>query len=501
MAKSANQDFAFDIYPTQGTPKAGTESSANPMTKNRTPLLVSSFSAACILADDHHDNGAGAEPTSVATDGESPPSSEVGDTATGPDMNTDTADSEPGADDTSTGSGGEAPRTVVSMGLGGLRTCATFGDGNSLCWGVLGTGVIGDDEPASAGSPLPVDGILTIATGFSEGQEGDTCGLRSNGTIYCESHGRVVDLGAAVVGISTGFLHACLVLEAGGVRCWSSTTEASSGQLGTGDCFADDFDCIAHLDTAVDVDFGGQGVQVVAAGWSTCVLTELGTVRCWGENRLEPLGNMFEGEYLGDDEVPAVAADVELGGVVTQIAAGLRHRCALMQGGGVRCWGASGSGQLGHGDIETIGDDETPGSAGDIELGTLALEIVAGDAHTCALGDDGSVRCWGANESGQLGYGDCVADGRADGSCNIGDDESPASAGEVDVGGPVSRIFAGGSNTCAVLSAGGVRCWGSNTVGQLGHGDCQVDETVLDDPGCNIGDDETPSSAGDVPVE
>jgi alpha-tubulin suppressor-like RCC1 family protein len=90
---------------------------------------------------------------------------------------------------------------------------------------------------------------------------------------------------------------------------------------------------------------------------------------------------------------------------------------------------------------------------------------------------DGNVRCWGWNAYGELGYGH---------TNNVGDDETPASVGDVDIGGAVTQVNAGGTRTCAVLVGGHVRCWGSSRLGYPGVS--------------SIGDDETPASAGDVPV-
>ena len=135
---------------------------------------------------------------------------------------------------------------------------------------------------------------------------------------------------------------------------------------------------------------------------------------------------------------------------------------------------------LGYGNTEDIGDDETPASAGDVNLGGLAVEIAAGGEHTCALLTTGAVRCWGHGARGALGYGNIE---------DIGDDETPASAGDVYIGGTAVHITAGAGHSCALLATGAVRCWGAGLTGCLGYGNTE-----------DIGDDETPASAGDVPV-
>src|SRR5690606_19420763 len=88
-------------------------------------------------------------------------------------------------------------------------------------------------------------------------------------------------------------------------------------------------------------------------------------------------------------------------------------------------------------------------------------QVAAGGSHTCALLTDGNVRCWGAGASGRLGYGN---------TSSVGDMNTPASAGNVDVGGTVTQIATGFTHTCAVLTNGNVRCWGSGENGRLGYG-------------------------------
>lgn len=111
-----------------------------------------------------------------------------------------------------------------------------------------------------------------------------------------------------------------------------------------------------------------------------------------------------------------------LGGTAVQIALGYSHTCALLDTGAVRCWGENAIGQLGYGHTNPIGDNESPASVGDVQLGGKAVEIAAGYQHTCALLDTGALRCWGEGTFGALGYGDTNA---------IGDAETPASAGDV----------------------------------------------------------------------
>ena len=99
-----------------------------------------------------------------------------------------------------------------------------------------------------------------------------------------------------------------------------------------------------------------------------------------------------------------------------------QHSCAVIADGTVRCWGDGANGKLGYGNLNSIGDTETPASAGPVDLGAgqTARAISAGDHHTCALLAGGNVRCWGYGVAGRLGYGNIN---------NVGDNETPARAG------------------------------------------------------------------------
>jgi hypothetical protein len=134
------------------------------------------------------------------------------------------------------------------------------------------------------------------------------------------------------------------------------------------------------------------------------------------------------------------------------LATGGNHTCAVLETGRVMCWGANGSGQLGDG---TNASRDLPVDVVGLSSGFSAVS--AGASHTCAVSDTGSLKCWGSNFYGQLGNGTT----------------GPSSMVPVDVTGLTAAVTAlslGGGHTCALLSSGGVRCWGRNDYGQLGDG-------------------------------
>ena len=369
-----------------------------------------------------------------------------------------------------------------------------WGDGVSGQLGYGNTTDIGDTEtPASAGDVTVGGDVVQIAAGYSH-----TCAVLSTGKVRCWGDGvngklgysNTTDIGdtetpasvgditiggvVATRSIAAGYNHTCALLSSGKVRCWGT---GSYGRLGYGNT-NDIGDSETPL-SAGSVSIGGDVIQLTAGGTHTCSLISTGKVRCWGKNDYGQLG-YGNANNIGDDETPASAGDISIGGDVIQLTSGDNHTCALLSTGKVRCWGTGSDGRLGYGDTNEIGDNEAPSSAGDVNVGGDAVQISAGMYHTCALLSTGNVRCWGKNDYGQLGYGHTQS---------IGDTETPASAGDVDVGGSVKQIMAGQRHTCALLSSGAVRCWGSSDNGRLGYVNSN-----------HIGDNEAPSSAGNIDV-
>ena len=218
-------------------------------------------------------------------------------------------------------------------------------------------------------------------------------------------------------------------------------------------------------------------IALTAGASHTCALLREGLVRCWGDNSEGQLGLGTAANLSG--QPPYKNGLVPLGAAAVALTAGDSHTCALMADQSVRCWGANAYGQLGLGNTNTIGDDEVPDAAhAGVPLGAKATAVAAGGNDTCAILQDGSLRCWGLNDYGQLGLGN---------TNTIGDDELPiATVAEVSLGDTAAAVAAGGEHTCAILGSLGsssVRCWGRNNLGQLGLGNTT-----------EIGDNELPTA-------
>jgi alpha-tubulin suppressor-like RCC1 family protein len=224
---------------------------------------------------------------------------------------------------------------------------------------------------------------------------------------------------------------------------------------------------------AIDLGVGRTAVALAGGRDHACALLDDGTVKCWGSNSVGQLGQgdtASRGDNANEmgDNLPAIPLGA--GRTAVAIAAGRDHSCALLDNGTVKCWGNNASGQLGQGDTTNRGDNAN--EMGDnllaIDLGTgrTAVDIRTGWYHTCALLDNSTVKCWGDNGNGQLGQGD--GNKRGDNANEMGDNLLAIDLG---TGRTATEIATGLNHNCALLDDSTVKCWGYNSNGQLGQGD------------------------------
>jgi alpha-tubulin suppressor-like RCC1 family protein len=187
-----------------------------------------------------------------------------------------------------------------------------------------------------------------------------------------------------------------------------------------------------------------RAVSVSSGDAFSCALTKAGGVQCWGENDSGQLGNGSK----QDSAVPVQVQGLESG--VRSVTASWWHACAVLDDGGVKCWG---SGEL--------GDGTWNGSSVPVDVQGLSgpvTEVAGGWIHLCALIESGAVECWGTNSDGQLGTG------------KINDGAQLIATPVEGLKAPVTTIAAGDVSTCAVLRTRAAYCWGGNEFGQLGDG-------------------------------
>ncbi|UQA56277.1 DUF4215 domain-containing protein [Polyangium aurulentum] len=274
----------------------------------------------------------------------------------------------------------------------------------------------------------------------------------------------------AAVQLVVGVHHTCVLIDEGRVKCWGQN---NVGQLGLGDTWnrGDGAGEMGSHLPLIDLGAGAVAVMLAAGDAHTCALLDAGAVKCWGNNSNGQLG-LEDPDNRGDDpgEMGDALAAVDLGTgkKAVSLAAGGMHTCAVLDDGAVKCWGGGYMGQLGIGFLDR---GEEPGEMGDalpvvnLGAGKKAVALAAGYWHSCALLDGGEVKCWGSNDLGQLGIGDTEPRGR------YPDDEMGDKLPAVDLGNGKTAlaVAAGDDHTCAWFAGGELKCWGVNVHGQLGQ--------------------------------
>ena len=283
-----------------------------------------------------------------------------------------------------------------------------------------------------------------------------------------------IDLGtgAVVKQLSAGSRHVCALLTTNKIKCWGSNNQ---GRLGLDDAVdrGDKPNQMGENLPTVNLGVGRTAIQVAAGSEWTCALLDNGQVKCWGRNVSGQLGLGVTTVFIGDEpgEMAALGTvNFGPGRTALEIAAGEQHTCARLDDESIKCWGGNGEGQLGVGDTLPRGRQTADMGANlpAVALGTgrKAKALWVGGFHNCAKLDDESVKCWGGGVAGQLGNGSTVEAGNTPGS--MGDTLPRVDFG---AGRKAVSMHLGQEFSCAVLDNGQAKCFGNNFFGQLGYGD------------------------------
>ncbi|MBI2061611.1 MAG: hypothetical protein HYT87_17870, partial [Nitrospirae bacterium] len=370
---------------------------------------------------------------------------------------------------------------AVALSEGYFHTCSLLSDGTAECWGSNMFGQLGDGTTVDKTTPVAVSSLsntVAIAGGSYlsntvaiAGGSYHSCSLLSDGTVKCWGNNIYGGLGdgttakkstpvavsalSGAVAVAAGEYHTCSLLSDGSVKCWGYN---GFGQLGDGTS-------VDRL-SPIAVSTLSNAVAIAGGLYHTCVLLSDGSVKCWGSNGFGGLGDGTTTQRLTPIAVSSLSNAVSVAG-------GYQHSCSLLSDGTLKCWGNNGYGQLGDG---TTTYKTTPtavtsltGPLG-VKLPRLHHEGSASGAparpwregltnhfgyHTCSLLSNGTVKCWGNNQSGQLGDG------------TTANKTTPVAVSSLS--GSVA-VAGGGNQTCSLLSNGTVDCWGYNFYGQLGDG-------------------------------
>ncbi|GAA0800672.1 RCC1 domain-containing protein [Spirilliplanes yamanashiensis] len=327
----------------------------------------------------------------------------------------------------------------VSAGPLAQQTCGVRSDGSLWCWGNTG---------AFDTAPVEVSAVQTWETPSTGEDYG--CATRTDGTLWCWGRNWNGRLGAgdnahrpvpAQVGSATtwssvmaGMAHACATRTDGTLWCWGQNAD---GQLGLGHTTNQ----VAPVQVTSPAATGW--LSVTAGAYFTCAIRTGGALYCWGSNNGGQLGI---GSTVNQSSPVLVSTPATTGW--TTVRGGWQHACGLRTNL-LFCWGDGGSGRLGLG---STAQQTTPAQVAGTGWSSFAL----GADHGCGLRTTGALWCWGAGADGRLGTG-ATTDVLA--PVQIGSDTT-------------WRTVSGGrQHTCATRTGGSVWCWGHNATGQLGFGD------------------------------
>lgn len=452
-----------------------------------------------------NDAGSTVSATSTAssdTDQPSPVTTPTG-TETTETSNIDTEAPDETSSDSYSSEGGAPPEDEAVQVAVGRHSCALLAGGDVQCWGSNGYGQLGIGNTNFDTSMLPVDfGRVTFDEKVTQIDVGRyfTCALLITGTVRCwgfnnigqlgvghtdnigddelASDGAAVELPGKAVQVATGYDHACALLENSDVFCWGNN---QYGALGTGipGAIGDNESVLGGVKVALP----WPAVSVAAGADASCANDKVGRLRCWGINRALGLG-LTEAQLpaLGDNEQVNIAPDINVGFAVKKIAMNVQV-CAIGPIGEGKCFGPNTSGELGQGNTETVGDDETPADIPNLNLGWPIGSITAGGGYeagghwTLAVSQDGMhMRSFGIGLNGVLGLGNTQT---------IGDDELPTAVDEVVIDKPILQVDSGELHSLSLHQAGKIVAWGWHAGFSYGNP-------------FTIGDDEDPIWAGGV---
>ena len=385
-----------------------------------------------------------------------------------------------------------ANNKVISSG----HTCSILDNGDLKCWGNDAYGQLG-----TAGNPSSLNTPPSAAIDLGTGRTAvavtasffHTCALLDNGDVKCwgyDANGQLGDGGAAsgssnhartpsstpinfgtgrtAVAVSAGSYHTCAILDNGELKCWGRD---NYGQLGDGGTNTDQ-----STPVSVNLGTGRTAVAVSAGNWHTCAVLDNGDLKCWGRDNRGQLG---DGGSNTDTNAPSsTPINLGTGRTAVSVSGGEAHTCAILDNAVLKCWGQANYGQLGTG-----GGFDRLAPSTEVNLGTgrTAVAVSTATFHTCAILDNGDVKCWGNDQYGQLG----------DGGTNVGQNY-PVSV-NIGTGRTATALATGVYNTCAILDNSDLKCWGRDNHGQLGNGLSSSDQTT---PGLVSGTNSWDSNTG-----
>jgi alpha-tubulin suppressor-like RCC1 family protein len=266
----------------------------------------------------------------------------------------------------------------------------------------------------------------------------------------------------------------CVRTVDGEIYCWGAN---AWGQLGQGhvDPIGDGPDELANLNP-VDLGPDRYAIDLTLGNEFTCALLDDHTVRCWGRNGFGQLGQgTTQARGDGPGEMGAALVTTDLGpGTVVDVESGGQHSCALFDDGTIKCWGHSSDGKIGLGAVGHTGDG--PGEMGtalpvvNLGSGLLVRSLAVGTVNNCAIMTTGQWKCWGSNANG-ANANNQITGAQGD---NIAEMGNTLTFRSLPNSGVPAQLELGSQGGCAITTCGAVHCWGENATGRVGVGNTAI---------------------------
>jgi len=277
--------------------------------------------------------------------------------------------------------------------------------------------------------------------------------------------------GVFVSEISSGGNHNLIITDSGQIKAWGYNDD---GQLGYGDNQDRGDSANEMSDYLPFVQLGSGRTAIISRNqyYVSCVILDDLSVKCWGDNFYAQLGQGTSSD-IGDapnemsDYLPPI--NFPSGVVVSSLGTGWFHAGIISSTGSLFTWGRNANGQLGLGHSSNIGDGGSEMGeyleAVNVGSGRNVVQFQGGGEHSCVILDNFSVKCFGWNNEGQLGYGDTLT--RGDSANQMSDYLLEVNLGS---GLTAQSLHTGNIHSCVVMNDNSFKCFGDNFDGQLGIG-------------------------------
>ncbi len=390
----------------------------------------------------------------------------------------------------------------LEVSSGGNHTCAIQDDDSLWCWGNNGTGQLGIGTTSHQPKPQRVSHIDELGWRLVSSGKDHTCAIDSdyaghcwglndfgqvgNGVLLSTDTAKQFDASSNWNDIDSGALHSCglkndpfnissKTLWCGGIN--------NFGQLGTGST--------ANQSAPVQIKGPSASLEnwryVSTGHFHSCAITDTDSLYCWGKNSHGQLATDNDSNNSGNWSLLTAITAGTTSDDWLMISAGASHTCGIKNTDELWCWGDNATDQMGNSSaskptqtspIQVMEDGLTiPFSAKDVTTGgyTNNTDHTAG-GHTCAIKTDGTLWCWGENDTSQLG--EQTTTNRAIPTQIIVD--AAAEGFPPQFNNSWVSIKAGNRFTCGLQTDQQLYCWGDHTFGQTGTVDVSPVQTPTD---------------------